>query len=217
MAALSLANILTRVKYIFPSTTMDTELTTAILERMNYLVSLDIFPFQEDFDYVSLASGNYRVATPSNFATIKELQIYTAGYERPLERLDSGVFDNRFPNPSNETAGEPVYYCIKVAEGEIWFNCPTDVTYEFRIYYYKIPDDATDETVSQMVELAKIILIKWASADGFRMTGEHDRGDRMEQEGNEALKALQRRYQLAQEEGACFMSPKQYQGLYKGF
>jgi len=48
MAALTLANMLTRLKYIVPTTVMDTELTTCLLERMNYLVSLDTFPFRRD-------------------------------------------------------------------------------------------------------------------------------------------------------------------------
>jgi hypothetical protein len=209
--------MLARVKRYVPSTTHDTELQDALLERMNYLVSIDTFPFQEVYDESVVAGGSYRIATPSNFATIKDIVIWTAGGERTLDRMDSTEFDRVFPNPSNAGAEKPSVYCIKVAEGEIWFDCPTDEAYTFRIYFYAIPDDATDTTVSQMVELAKLTLINWASADGFRMIGEYDRATVMEEVGNKMLVALRRRYQLAQEEGAKFISAKTQKSLYQGY
>lgn len=209
--------MLSRVKRYVPTTTHDTELQDSILERMNYLVSIDTFPFQELYEEATIASGSWRIATPNNFASIKNLIICTANSEKPLDRLDATEFDRLFPLPSNQGSAKPDYYCIKVAEDEIWFNCPTDGSYLFRIYFYAIPDDATDTTVSQMVELAKLIIINWSSADGFRMLGEYDRGTVMEEEGNKMLTALRRRYQLAQEEGARFISPKTAQRLYKGY
>ncbi len=207
--SLTLANILTRVKRYVPTTVMDTELQDAILERMNYLVSLDTFPFQESYQTNTVAINDYRMATPANFATIRDLVIWTVDSEVALTKLDASEFDRSYPMPSNADVGKPLEYCMKVAESEIWLNCPCDKAYVFRIYFYLIPDDATDTTVSQMVELAKIILEKWASADGFRMMGEHDRADKMENEGNKMLAALKRRYQLSMEEEARVISFKE--------
>jgi hypothetical protein len=215
--ALSLANMLSRVKRYVPTTTHDTELQDSLLERMNYLVSIDTFPFQEKYLQFNSVAGSWHENTPDNFATIKDLIIYTTGSERHLTRLDATEFDTMFPMPSEQPADTPTYYCIKVAEGEIWFNCPLSTSLDFRIYYYAIPDDATDVTVSQMVELAKLTLVKWASADGFRMLGEYDRATVLEEEGNKMLAALKRRYQLAQEEGARFISPKTERTLAKGY
>ncbi len=216
MAALSLANMLTRVKRNVPITTMDTELQDALLERMSYLVSLDIFPFQDGYVSNSLASGNWQMATPSDFAYPKQLTIYTASYERTLEKLDAFVFDKMFPMPSNDTAGEPTHYCIKVAEGEIWFNCPTDETYTVRLYFYKIPDDVTDTTVSQLTELAKLALIKWASADGFRMQRQFDTGAQWEVEGDKFFAAMEKRYAMSRVEDARFVSLMEYHKRYRG-
>jgi hypothetical protein len=53
--ALSLANMLARVKRIVPTTTLDTELQDHLLERMNYLTTLDTFPFQEGYQSATLA------------------------------------------------------------------------------------------------------------------------------------------------------------------
>jgi hypothetical protein len=207
--ALTLSNILTRVKRYVPTTTHDTEIQDAILERMNYLVSLETFPFQETYEEYTASVNDYRIATPSNFAAPKDLVIWTADSEIPLNKLDAVAFDKSYPNPSNQPVGEPVEYCIKVEEAEIWFNCPCDIAYVFRLYFYKIPDDATDTTVSQMVELAKIILERWGASDGFRMMGEYDRADKMESEGNKMLAALKRRYQLSMEEDARVISFKE--------
>jgi len=44
------------------------------------------------------------------------------------------------------------------------FNCPTDVAYTFRMLCYVVPDDATDTTVSQLTELAKLAIMKWGAA-----------------------------------------------------
>ncbi len=209
MAALSLANILARVKRYVPSIVLDTEIQDAILERMNLLVSLDTFPFQESYLETTVSIGDWHISTPTNFATIKNLVLYTADSESQLEKLDSKTFDQLYPMPSNETEGTPTFFCIKVAEGEIWFNCPCDKAYVFRMLFYQIPDDATDTTVSQLVELAKIVIEKWAASDGFRMMGEYDRADKIEQEGHKMLAALKRRYQLSMEEDARIISYKE--------
>jgi hypothetical protein len=206
--SLSLADMLTRVKRYVPTTTMDTELQDSLLERMNYLVSLDVFPFQEKYEETTITGGSWNIATPDNFGSIKDLIIYTPGRERPLTRFDAVQFDRMFPMISNQSPDEPKYYCIKVANGEIWFDCPMDQDYILRIYFYAIPDDATDTTVSQLTELAKLVLIKWASADGFRMMEQHDRAMALEGEGEAFLKALKRRYAIAQEEGSRMISAK---------
>ena len=52
--ALSLANMLARVKRIVSTVTLDTELQDHILERMSYLTTLDVFPFQEGYQSTTL-------------------------------------------------------------------------------------------------------------------------------------------------------------------
>lgn len=216
MAALTLANMLARVKRNVPTTTMDTELQDALLERMNYLASLDTFPFQEAYQSTTLSSGDYRLATPTNFAIIKSLTCWDAtGDEREIELLDAASFSSMFPKPDENSSNPPSFACVRVAEGEIWFNTIADANYTIRIEFFAIPDDATDTTVSQLTELAKLTLVKWASADGFRMIGEHDRANQFENEGNGFFKAMTRRYQLALEEDARIISPKERHTLRK--
>lgn len=215
--ALSLANMLARVKRIVPTTTLDTELQDHLLERMNYLSTLDTFPFQEGYQSSTLAAGAISMATPDNFAIQKALYIFTAGSQRTLVYLDAREFDSRFPNPLDLGAEKPTYFTIKVAEGTYYFNCPSDGTYTIYNYFYEIPDDATDTTVSQLTEMAKITLIDWAAADGFRDMKEFDRADHLERSGNTKLAALKRRYQLAREEGARFISAKEHFLGYKGY
>ena len=215
--ALTLANMLARVKRIVPTTVLDTELQDAILERMNYLATLDVFPFQEGFQSATLSSGDTSMATPDNFASQKNLYVYTAGSERPLEYLDPIEFNRLFPYPGNQDAEEPTYYTIKVAEGNYYFNCPADQDYTIYSYFHKIPDDATDTTVSQLTEMAKLTLIDWAASDGFRMLKEFDRADQLERSGDKKFSALKRRYQLSREENARFMSMKEFHNTQKAY
>lgn len=215
--ALSLANMLARVKRIVPTTTLDTELQDHLLERMNYLASLDVFPFQEGYQSATLAKGSVSMSTPDNFAVQKNLILYTASYERPLEYLDPVSFDRMFPNPSNLSSEEPKYYTIKIAEGYYYFNCPADAAYTINSYFYKVPDDATDTTVSQLTEMAKITLIDWAASDGFRDLKQYDRADQLERNGDKKFAALKRRYQLSREVDSRFISAKQEHALYKGY
>jgi hypothetical protein len=217
MSALSLANMLSRVKRNVPTTTMDTELQDALLEKMTYLVSLDIFPFQEKYQEASIVEGTWRICTPTNFANLKQLTIYTADSERPLEILGSTEFDKLFPMPSNDDEDKPIYCSVRIAEEEIWFNCPTDATYTIRIYFYQIPDDVTDTTVSQMVELAKLALIEWASGQGFRQMGQYDRAKEHDDEGNKNFAALEKRYALSREEDARMISQKEMNVKYRGY
>lgn len=207
--ALSLANMLARVKRIVPTTTLDTELQDALLERMNYLTTLDVFPFQEKHQSSTLAAGAYTLATPDNFAVMRTLKIFSADYERPLTFLDAQEFDSRFPNPNDLTSEEPRFYTIKVAEGEIHFNCPADIAYTVYMLFYAVPDDATDTTISQLSEMAKLTLIDWAASDGFRMLKDFDRASILEQNGDKKFMALKRRYQLSREVDARFISLKE--------
>lgn len=213
--ALSLANMLARVKRIVPTTALDTELQDALLERMNYLTTLDVFPFQEGFQSSTLSSGTSSMTTPDNFASQKSLYVYTSGSERPLTYLDPIEFTRLFPNPANQSADEPSYFTIKVAEGRYYFNCPADADYTIYNYFHKIPDDATDTTIIQLTEMAKLTLIDWAAADGFRMLKEFDRSDQLERSGDKKFAALKRRYQLAKEENPQFISLKQHYKLQK--
>jgi len=216
MAALTLANMLTRLKYLVPTTTMDTELTTCLLERMNYLVSLDTFPFQEGYVSDTLAADAYYIVTPDNFANPKSMVIYSDLHTQTLTYLDPHAFDQMFPNLADITESTPVYYTVKVAEGYFMFNCPADEAYTVQCHFYKIPDDVTDTTISQMTELAKLTVIRWAAADGFRMMGEHDRATAEEAQGNNFLAALKRRYQLSQETDARFISIKEVNQINRG-
>ena len=208
--ALSLANMLARVKRIVPTTVLDTELQDAILERMNYLATLDVFPFQEGFQSATLAAAGTSMATPDNFAAQKSLVLYTADSQRPLTYLDPPTFDQMFPNPSENTSGKPTYYTIKVSEGSYYFNCPADAAYTIYSYFHKIPDDATDTTVSQLTEMAKLTIVDWAAADGFRFMKEFDRADKLERDGDKKLMMLRRRYQLSREQDARFISLKEF-------
>lgn len=215
--ALTLANMLARVKRIVPTTVLDTELQDHLLERMNYLTTLDAFPFQEGYQSSTLTVGDTSLATPDNFAAQISLSIYTADYQRPLTYLDPIEFKRRFPNPSDLSSEAPTYYTIMVSESVYYFNCPVDVAYVIYNHFYKIPDDATDTTVSQLTEMAKLTLIDWAAADGFRDMKEFDRGDKLERDGDKKLMALRRRYQLSRENDACFISAKEDFLGYKGY
>jgi len=215
--ALSLANMLARVKRIVSTVTLDTELQDHILERMSYLTTLDVFPFQEGYQSTTLSAGSSSVATPDNFAAQRNLILYTEGSERPITYLDPVTFGERFPNPSNLSSEKPSFYTIMVAEGTYQFNCPADQDYTLYNYFYKVPDDATDTTVSQLTEMAKLTLIDWAASDGFRDMKEFDRADKLERDGDKKLVALRRRYQLAREQDARFISEKEHFLGYKGY
>lgn len=217
MAALTLAQLLARVKRKVPSTLMDTELQDHIIERMNFLVTADCFPFQEGYQSVSLAAGGVSVATPDNFASVRSLVVYTATFERPLTYVDPVEFDKLFPNVSNIEPAEPKFYTIKVAEGAFYFDCPATQTLTLYCYFYKIPDDATDTTVSQLTELAKLTLVDWAAADGFRDMKEFDRANLMEAQGDKKFAAMKRRYQLSRENDSRFVSLKEFSMGQRGY
>lgn len=211
--ALSLANMLARVKRNVPTTTMDTELQDVLLERMNYLQSLEVFPFTESYVDTVLAVGDWRCNTPNNFAILKDAVIWNTDHQYDIEILDKSTFSKLFPKPDEEEARSPGCCCVNVAEDEIWFDCPMDIAYTIRIVFNAIPDDATSVTITQLTELAKICLIKWASADGFRMIGEHDRADQFEKQGDNHFLSIKKRYQRAIEEDARFMSPQEFHVL----
>jgi len=102
MAALTLSDMLTRVKRIVPTNQLDTALQDSLLERMNYLVSLDTFPFQEMYEYATLTQGTYQLAAPSNFAVAKSMVVWSPNGSE-ARRLDSTL-----PSSSSASLNWPV-------------------------------------------------------------------------------------------------------------
>jgi hypothetical protein len=193
---------------------MDTEVQDAILERMNYLFSLDILPFHEATNTKSLAANSYWFAMSAlnaDISIVKSLKITTATFENNPVKLAVKTFDEMFPAPANETANEPTNYKIDVAESKIVFNCPMAGTRTISVDFYKVPINIkSSASFASMTELAKLAVGKWAASDGFRMNSEWDRADKLEDEGNKLLAAIKRRYQLAKEEESRIVSAKEW-------
>jgi len=198
------------LKYV-PATQISADIENSVLERLNYLVSLDLFAFQQKLSAApDLTVGLYYLTVPTRAAVITDLRLTLDDYERNIELIDEGVFNQMYPAPQNNAQGKPVHACMREGESKVYFDKPADGTLSLEWGYYEIPTDATSSAyVANLNELAKLTLVRWAAADGFRMLNEFDRAEAMENEGNRFLTALKRRYHHSMQENARFVSIKE--------
>ena len=207
MAVLTLNNLSARVGRITKRTDLSTEIADAILERANYLLHLDEWPFDRAYKSMSLVVGTYRYALPSAFAIPWGITNFTSDKQRTWKLLDQHTFDAMFPKPDERGNGEPAYYCIK--NDEFWTDRGADATDTIRLDYQMIPLDATLGGISaEMTDMAKLAIVNYAASDIFEQIGNVARQDRSEKKGDMFVRALQKRYETLAEKNSGFISPQ---------
>ena len=206
MAGLTLNNLSAEVAEITKRTDKATQIQNAILQRANCLLHLDEWPFARAYKTFTMTTDEFRYALPSAFAIPQGVTIWTSGDERTLNILEQNIFDHMFPKPDERSNDKPAYCCIK--NDEIWFDRGADTTYDVRLDFYYIPHDATLTGVSaELTELAKLALVRYASADIFYQIGSREKWKEMKEEGSEFILALKNRYMMVKERDAGFISP----------
>ena len=75
----------------------------------------------------------------------------------------------------------------------------------------------SEKSEAILTEMAKLTIVDWAAADGFRFMKEFDRADKLERDGDKKLMMLRRRYQLSRENDARFISLKEFHNTQKAY
>lgn len=197
---------------------MSAAIYESVLEKLNYLVNLEEFPFQQLMSGApDMTKGQAYLAVPTNFNIIQGIRITTVGYERSLDAMDEETFNRAFPTPENSDSDTPSYYCQKEAESKIYFNCPPDAAYTLKWEGYTIPSDVTNvSAVPYLTELAKLTCVHWAASHyyGSYLT-EYDRAAQEEATGNKYFIALKKRYQRNLEKNSRFISSREVHDMNK--
>ena len=216
MAAITLAEINTRVGYNcgkWDSTFLSTHVQPKVLERVSVLAGMEEF---EDFLRVTtgtLTADDYDYAIASgmsidDFGIPAGMRITTSGSERRLHHLDRTTFDMMYPKP-DEASGCPVYYSIQ--EDNLYLYPTPDSAYTYAIRDFMIFSDANLSTVvaDYLPELAKIIIIEYASADVLGgVLNQIQKAAYHEQQGDKKLASYISRWQRKNEEDSGFISPR---------
>lgn len=196
---------------------MSAAIYESILEKLQYLVNLEDFPFQQKAISAApdMTAGQAYVTIPTGFNIITGLRIVTTDYERNLTFLDPEDFNEAFPTPENDLNDTPTFCTVKEGESRVYFNTEPDEAYALKWEGTEIPSDATNvSAVTQLTELAKLTLVHWAASHYYgSYSSEYDRAAQEESTGNKYYDALKKRYRRALEHNSRFISPKEMNAM----
>jgi len=122
------------------------------------------FTWKRRYASVTTVAGQYRYSLPPD---------YQGGFTRfrdvsnnvSIIILATNMYDERYPDPSEETSGEPVVAAIK--NMEVWLAPPPGDAYEIELEYDRSGDDNTPTDFSWLPEVERFLCCDFATAESF--------------------------------------------------
>lgn len=177
--------------------------TTRILRYLNrgqqLIFNTRYLKFMEQSDSTTLASAAYSKALPTDHqATIGGALIVQSSNAVALTLdettfLPHREFFQRYPNPSEATAARPSTWTEYGTS--MWFNCPSDATYDFNRRYYRTPTELTGNSdVPDLPAAFREALELYCLYRAEKYRGNHDVAATYLQDFEDELEAVSQRY-----------------------
>lgn len=122
------------------------------------------FTFKRRYASVNTSSGNYRYALPPDYNGGR-IMLRDTTSDLPITIWPEYWFDQRYPDPSGESAGQPVIATIK--NMELWLNRPTDGVYALELDYDRSGADNTPNDFSWLPEIERFRCCDFAISEAF--------------------------------------------------
>jgi hypothetical protein len=122
------------------------------------------FSYVRKYAYVTLVAAQYRYSLPPDFDGGKISLVDTTN-NRSIRFIDSSLYDQMLPDPSEETSGEVTTACIK--NMELWLAPPPAGTYTLQLEYQRSGAETTDDDFSWLPALMRYRCCDGAVAEAF--------------------------------------------------
>jgi hypothetical protein len=172
--ALSLNALVTEVNSIIHRTDMTGEIQTGLLQQITWLETLDYWPWRMTRNQAGLvlASATWSYSLPTDFGEDLAINIVETDKRDSLDRLAYEDFIRKYPDPGQDSGGQPTAYSIGYALGTasagskaIFFPHPADATYTCEMIYYNRRADSTGtDFPNAFTDLEKWVLVYLCAA-----------------------------------------------------
>ena len=155
------------------STSKPTEVAVARwLDRAKQeLVETKNYTFRKRYVTTSTVADQFRYALPTDYGG-GSLSIRDTTNNREIVIWPEGIFNTKFPDPSEESSGEPKVGCIK--NTELWLVPPPAGVYELEATYDRMGEaTAADFTWLPIIERFRIC--DFAIAEAFASLHDYDK------------------------------------------
>jgi len=141
-----------------PSTT---QVQRWLIRGKEYFASLKNFQESTRYAYAESSSGTQLYSLPPDFRGGElTLRNVTDNYEQPITIIPATLFDSKYPDAVNASAGRPDVATIKGRK--LYFRRPADGTYTLELQYARSGDDITSTDVSWLPEVYRFMICDYA-------------------------------------------------------
>jgi hypothetical protein len=145
-----------------PSTT---EVQRWLIRAKQELAEIKQFTWKRRYATAAGVAGQYRYSLPPDYAG-GPLSIRDTTNNNPINLVDKNMFDQYYPDMSEESNDEPVFAAIK--GNEIWFGPPLTGGEVLEMEYQRSGDDVTTTDFSWLPEIERFRCCDFATAESFR-------------------------------------------------
>ena len=140
------------------------QVQTWLIRAKQELAEVKKFTFKRRFAYCSTVADQYIYSLPPDYNG-GNIILRDVGNDRMLGIWTQAWFDTKYPDPSEETSGDPVVVCIK--NMELWLVPPPDGIYQLELEYGRSGADNTATDFSWLPEIERFRCCDFAIGEAF--------------------------------------------------
>jgi hypothetical protein len=171
------------------TTPTETQVQQWLIRAKQELSEIKNFTWRRRFATASTVSTTFRYALPPDYNG-GEVSLRDTGNTRTIIIWPRDWFETKYPDPSNESAGEPQVACIKGLE--LWLCPPPDGIYTLELEYDRSGDDNTASDMSWLPEIERFRCCDYAVSEAFESLHQWQESQLFRQKWHEGLMKARR-------------------------
>ncbi len=146
------------------TTPKDTQISRWVIRAKQKLARAKNFTFKRRYAFAETAANTFRYSLPPDWDG-GDVALHDVTNDREIIIWPNRHFDLKFPDPSEETGGEPLIATIKGME--LWLSPPAGGIYEIRLEYGRTGADETAADISWLPEPERFMCVDYATYKSF--------------------------------------------------
>ena len=171
------------------STPTLTQVKQWLIRAKQELAEIKNFSWRRRFATASTVASTFRYSLPPDYNG-GNVSLRDTSNNRAITIWPRDWYETKFPDPSEESAGEPVVACIKGLE--LWLAPPPDGIYTLELEYDRSGDDNTATDMSWLPEIERFRCCDYAVSEAFESLHQWQESQLFRQKWHEGLMKARR-------------------------
>ena len=135
-----------------------------LIRAKQELAEIKNFTFRRRFATASTVASTFRYSLPPDYNG-GNVSLRDTNNNRSIVIWPRDWYESKYPDPSEESAGEPMVACIKGLE--LWIAPAADAVYTLELEYDRSGDDNTPADMTWLPEIERFRCCDYAVSEGF--------------------------------------------------